>query len=68
MTRGFYRHTAFLDVYVYVNKVQYRGPKYWKVKIEWWNYKQPINIEEVIKIKNEDLPNWKPCTSEGKII
>ncbi len=37
MTRGFYIHKNSMDVFIEVLKVQYRGEKYQKLKVRWYN-------------------------------
>jgi hypothetical protein len=71
MDKGFYTHPAFIDVFVEVLKVTYRGPKYIKAKVLWWNRGQcgepyKIGIEQIITIKIKHLPNWNPCSPKGK--
>jgi hypothetical protein len=52
-----------MDVFVEVTKVQYRGPKYLKVKVNWWNKGQsgspfPLGVTQTITINNDDLKYW----------
>jgi hypothetical protein len=63
MTKGFWTHQRFMDVFVEVTKVQYRGPKYLKVKVNWWNKGQsgspfPLGVTQTITINNDDLKYW----------
>lgn len=57
----FYVHERFMDVFVEVLKVQYRGPDYRKIKVRWWNYgydgSNPwcvYNKPQVIQVNNND--------------
>lgn len=63
----FYVHERFMDVFVEVLKVQYKGPKYMKIKVHWWNYGYDgsntwcvDNKPQVLKIDNKDWnTSWK---------
>jgi len=69
---GTWTHEKFKDVFVNILRVQYRGPKYTKVRVEWWNKNgmptryaglikpYPIGITETIKIRTEDYQYWTP--------
>ncbi len=63
--RGFFTHDRFMDVFIEVLRVQYRGPKYTKLKIRWWNKSQSNNpfiidySSYTIKILHTDLKQWK---------
>lgn len=58
-------HDRFKDVFVEILKTPYRGPKYKKVKVLWWNVSctgEPYcisRIPETITIQNEDWFSWK---------
>lgn len=59
MNRGFWRHKNFLDAYILILKVQYRGPDYVRVKVEWWIRGRFIGIKGTYKIYKKDYPNWE---------
>ena len=57
-----WRHQNCIDVDIIVEKVVYRGPNYWKLKVFYWNrhYKDIIlPTTDLVKIKCEDLSKWK---------
>jgi hypothetical protein len=55
-----YKHINFLDVAMVVKKVQYRGPIYIKVKIDWILERNGEWLgSDVVKIQNKDLLKWK---------
>jgi hypothetical protein len=58
------KHVCCLDVGFYINKVQYRGPNYWKVRGVWVNLtsasKYVIHYQpETIKISAAERSKWK---------
>lgn len=58
MSKGYWKHSRFMDAYVYVLKMTYRGPQYLKIKIEWWVRGQFVGIRQTIQIANCDLKYW----------
>lgn len=65
---GFYRHERFLDVYVWVLKVQYKCANYRKIKIEWWLNSSSMGIRQNIKIKSDQFKNWSRCDFHGVFV
>ena len=60
MTKGFWKHERFMDVYVWVLKVRYSGATYLKVLVEWWVRGKNLGLrKETIKIMREDLKFWR---------
>lgn len=70
---GYYRHKAFKDVYIEVLPGRYIGPKYSKLKINWWNLGftgNPWRIfsrSDKITVYKEDYKSWLKL-SENDII
>jgi hypothetical protein len=69
MTAGFWTHVDMRDCFMEVLRVPYRGPKYFKAKVRWWNRStlgtEPFCVDlgfklMTVKIQNSDLKNWKP--------
>ncbi len=54
-----YVHRRTLDIALRIDKVQYRGPKYWKVKATVANRHNGIVYEtKVFRINKSDFCNW----------
>ena len=58
MTKGFWKHARFMDAYILVLKITYRGSQYLKVKAEWWVRGAFVGIKQTLTIRNSDLKNW----------
>ena len=57
-----YRHPHCLDIDIYIVKIQYRGPRYIKARVLYWNrnYKGVVfPTPKTVKIKLVDIPKWK---------
>lgn len=60
-----YRHLRCLDIDIYIVKIQYRGPRYIKARVLYWNrnYKSFIfQTPETVRIAREDIPKWREVT------
>ena len=62
--RGYWVHDNCMDVFIDVLKVQYKGPTYTKLKVNWMNKgftNKPWFIygTETIKIRREGYKNWQ---------
>lgn len=53
-----YRHLTSKDVSYVVSKVQYRGERYWKVRVF---YQTPYSVfgPETVKIQRQDFWKWR---------
>lgn len=54
-----YKHVECMDLEMLVLKIQFRGPKYLKARIEWFVRGKSLLMKQTIKISNGDLKNWK---------
>lgn len=55
-----YRHKNCLDIDIYVSKITYRGPNYWKLRVFYVHQRLGYIIEkETVKINKKDFKNWK---------
>lgn len=57
-----YRHRRCLDIDIDIVRVTYRGTKYIKAKVLYWNrwYKTHHSLQpELVWIKREDFYQWK---------
>lgn len=55
-----YRHRNFLDVDMYVQRRQYSGPTYWKLKVIWYSQRgHSLGFTETVTVKRKDWSNWK---------
>ena len=60
---GNWTHQDFMDVFIEVLHVQYRGPKYYKLKVIFWNRSQtgkpwPITSKQTITVDKCDFNKW----------
>jgi hypothetical protein len=56
---GTYKHRNFLDVVMHVTKVQYKCPRYWKMKVSWHLARNGawLGLDRV-ELKIKDFDNW----------
>lgn len=64
INKGAWVHENFMDIFVDVIRVQYRGPKYVLCRIMWCNKGYMgtpwiIDGPRTIKIMNEDMNKWR---------
>jgi hypothetical protein len=72
--KGYYMHKDCADVFIQVVKMAYRGPRYSKIKVIWWNLgytgnpwmvpSRAMSGIETIKINNDKLKDWVQLTCE----
>lgn len=55
-----WKHQDCMDLEMLVLKVQYRGPKYIKVRVEWFVSGRSLLIKQNVKIMNGERHKWKP--------
>lgn len=60
MNRGMYKHEDCMDLTMLVLKIQYRGPKYLKARVEWFVRGVSLLIKQTVKIFNSDFKRWRP--------
>lgn len=61
MTRGTWRHKSCLDMDLVVQKIQWRGPRYIKLRVLYLNRHNGYFFDhtpETIKINYKDYKNW----------
>lgn len=56
-----YGHPGFMDVVMHVTKVTYRGPKYIKCKVIWFNTRSLMlnSIPELVAVPKKGIRKWK---------
>lgn len=55
----FYTHKKMLDAAILIQKTQYVGVNYSKVRVTWFNRRgMCLGITETIKIKKSEYNNW----------
>jgi hypothetical protein len=57
-----YKHRHGEDVAMHVVKVIYRGDKYWKLRVKWWNIFSKFFIEvlpETVLVQPKDYEKWE---------
>jgi len=57
-----WRHKHCLDIDIEIQKIQYRGPDYWKIKVMYWNRHMKTYAHwdsEIVKIYKTEWPKWK---------
>lgn len=57
-----YKHIHNTDIAMHVVKVQYRGDKYWKLRVKWWNIFSKfflLPMPETVKVSVKDFKNWE---------
>lgn len=59
MSRGMWTHELFMDVTALVLKVQFRGPKYLKAKIEWFVRGKSLLVKQNVKLQISELKRWR---------
>jgi len=53
------RHVNCLDVDLYIHKIQYRGPDYWKVRVSYILQRNGGFLGmDTVRIKKKDFKNW----------
>ena len=54
-----YSHRSFLDVVMYVVKIQYAGIDHIKAKVKWYNKGGLFLGDDKVVVKREHMKNWK---------
>ncbi len=56
-----YSHPGFMDVVMHVTKVTYRGPKYIKCKVLWFNTRGLMltSTPELVTVPLKGIQKWR---------